>query len=76
MTPFLMWRLWRGGVSLVPTCAGPPEDSEEALEWIRCRRIDVAGMITHRLPLARIGEGFKLVAEGGDCLKVIIEPGR
>jgi L-iditol 2-dehydrogenase len=31
-------------------------------------------MITHRLPLSRTGEGFRLVAEAGDSLKVIIYP--
>jgi threonine dehydrogenase-like Zn-dependent dehydrogenase len=33
-------------------------------------------MITHRLPLAEIGKGFKLVAAGKECIKVIIEPQR
>jgi hypothetical protein len=33
-------------------------------------------MITHRLPLDKAGYGFGLVAEGGESLKVIIEPQR
>jgi hypothetical protein len=33
-------------------------------------------MITHRLPLAETGEGFRLVAEAGESLKVIVEPQR
>jgi L-iditol 2-dehydrogenase len=31
-------------------------------------------MITHKLGLAETGEGFKLVAEAHDSIKVIIEP--
>jgi L-iditol 2-dehydrogenase len=72
--PFPLWDLWRKNVSLVPTYAGPPADTEEAVEWIRTRRIDVAGMITHRLSLDRIAEGFSLAARGVDCLKVIVFP--
>ncbi len=45
-----------------------------AIELIASKRVDVAPMITHRLPLARTGEGFRLVAEAGDSLKVIVEP--
>jgi threonine dehydrogenase-like Zn-dependent dehydrogenase len=31
-------------------------------------------MITHRLPLEQAGLGFRLVAGGGDAMKVVIEP--
>jgi L-iditol 2-dehydrogenase len=31
-------------------------------------------MITHRLPLAETQEGFRLVAEGRESIKVIIKP--
>jgi threonine dehydrogenase-like Zn-dependent dehydrogenase len=30
-------------------------------------------MITHRLPLDDIAKGFRLVADGGESIKVIIE---
>jgi len=33
-------------------------------------------MITHRLALADIQEGFRLVAEADNSIKVIIEPQR
>jgi L-iditol 2-dehydrogenase len=68
--------LWKRGVSIVHSYAGPPEDMRLALDWIAARKIDVASMITHRLPLSGTGEGFRLVAAGGDSLKVLIEPGR
>lgn len=68
--------LWKRGVSIVHSYAGPPDDMRVALDWIAARKIDVPSMITHRLPLERTGEGFLLVAAGGDSLKVLIEPGR
>ncbi len=68
--------LWKRGVSIVHSYAGPPDDMRLALDRIGAARVDVLGMITHRLPLERTGEGFRLVAAGGDSLKVLIEPGR
>ncbi len=47
-----------------------------AIELLRTRRIVVEDMITHRLPLAETGVGFKLVAGSGESIKVVIEPQR
>jgi L-iditol 2-dehydrogenase len=68
--------LWKRGVSIVHSYAGPPDDMWAALEMIASGRIDVAGMVTHRLPLERTGEGFRLMVEGRDSLKVVVEPQR
>jgi L-iditol 2-dehydrogenase len=46
----------------------------EALDLIALRKVNVKDMITHRLPLAQTAEGFRLVAEAKDSMKVIIEP--
>jgi L-iditol 2-dehydrogenase len=67
---------WRNGVTLVPSYAGSPADCAEALELIAGGTIPLARMITHRLPLAEIQEGFRLVAEGDRSLKVIVHPDR
>ena len=64
--------IWRDEITLRTSYAAAPEDFLPAIELIR-RRIPVAGMITHRLPLDQIAEGFRLVAAGGDSLKVVIE---
>ena len=45
-----------------------------ALELIRSRRVPVAEMITHSLPLGEAQEGFRLVGEGAESLKVILLP--
>ncbi len=68
--------LGRDGIAIVPSYAGPPADMRTALDAIAARRIDLASLITHRFPLAQIGEAFRLVEAAQDSLKVIIEPQR
>jgi L-iditol 2-dehydrogenase len=68
--------LGRDGITITHSYAGPPADMKVALEAIASGRVDVASLITHRLPLAATGEGFRLVAAAGDSLKVIVEPQR
>ncbi|MDY6918529.1 MAG: zinc-dependent dehydrogenase [Chloroflexota bacterium] len=69
---------WRTEVTITSAYAGPPEDSETALELIRARRVPVADMITHRLGLEETGLGFEMVSHPTehDSIKVIIEPQR
>ena len=65
---------WRNEVTLQTSYGAGPGDLEEALKIIGDGKVDVHDLITHRLGLAEAGEGFKLVAEAGDSLKVVIEP--
>jgi L-iditol 2-dehydrogenase len=67
---------WRNEISLVSSYAGGRADHVTALELIRSGRVPVADLITHRLGLAYIGEGFRLAGAGDEAVKVIIEPGR
>ncbi len=69
LTPF-----WRNDVTFAPSYGAAPLDNALALELIRSGRVSVRDMITHRLPLEQIQEGFRLASEGSECLKVIIEP--
>ncbi len=66
--------LWRDQLTIVSTYAGPPDDSREAMDLLASGEIEVEDMITHRLPLEETAEGFRLVAEGSDSIKVIIRP--
>ena len=66
--------LWRDQITIVSTYAGPPADSREAMELLASGKIDIDDMITHRLPLDQTAEGFRLVAEGSESIKVIIRP--
>ena len=66
---------WRNDVTLKPSYANSPHDATTALELIAARRVPVAEMITHRLPLERTQEGFRLMSTaGGENLKVVILP--
>jgi L-iditol 2-dehydrogenase len=52
---------------------GPP-DIQEAMSLLANGTVDVDRMITHRLPLADILRGFRLVIGGEEAVKVIINP--
>ena len=65
---------WRNEIKLMPSYGNSPLDATQAIELIRSGRVPVERMITHRLPLAKTGEGFRLVAAGGESMKVIVEP--
>lgn len=68
------WNLWREGITITSSYAGPPGDTTTAIELIRAKRVAVGDMITHRLPLDKTAEGFRLVADAQESIKVIIEP--
>jgi L-iditol 2-dehydrogenase len=65
---------WWSGIKTVSSYAASPEDLALALELIRARRVNVADMVTHRLPLAETGLGFRMVEEARDSIKVIVQP--
>jgi threonine dehydrogenase-like Zn-dependent dehydrogenase len=52
---------------------GPP-DIDTAINLIETETIKVDDMITRRLPLRDIAEGFRLVMAGKESLKIIIKP--
>lgn len=64
---------WRKGIKIIHSYGSAPMDSYAALELIRARRVLVDTLITHRLSLAQIGLGFKLVAEAKESIKVVID---
>jgi L-iditol 2-dehydrogenase len=72
--PVPLWPLWRDDVTLTTAYAGAPRDLVAALDLLRSRRVPVSGMITHRLPLDRAAEGFRLVAAGRESIKVVLFP--
>jgi L-iditol 2-dehydrogenase len=69
-----MHSLWKSGVRIMSSYAGNRADHLAAIEMLRSGRVDAASLITHRLPLDRAAEGFRLVAAGGATLKVIVLP--
>ena len=65
---------WRNEVAVMSSYAAAPRDLKEALRLIAQKKIVVKDMITHRLPLEEIQQGFDLVVRPKDSIKVIIEP--
>jgi L-iditol 2-dehydrogenase len=66
-------RFWREEISVVFSY-GAAAELKEALALIAESRFNAAKMITHRIPLSDIVEGFRLVAEAGKSLKVVVVP--
>jgi L-iditol 2-dehydrogenase len=65
---------WRDEVSVVTSYGAAPRDLKEALGMIKNKEVEVEDMITHVLPLEKAQEGFKLVAEAKESIKVILKP--
>ncbi len=70
---------WRNEIKLITSYGNAPIDAIEAIELIRAGRIPVEKLISHKLPLSEIQEGFIMTAnrkdsKGNYSLKVIIEP--
>ena len=66
--------LWREEITMTSSYGGAPRDLRMALELLQGRKVRVDDLITHRLPLERAGEGFRLVAAAQDSIKVILRP--
>jgi len=65
---------WRNEITVTSTYGAAPADLKEALDLIKNIKINVRDMITHILPLDKIQEGFKIVLEAKDSLKVVLTP--
>jgi L-iditol 2-dehydrogenase len=74
--PVPITQFWRNEVTLKTSYGASPADLEESLGLLAEKKVTVAEMITHRLPLSKAAEGFRLTAEAGNSLKVILEPNR
>jgi|TARA_B100001964_G_scaffold187200_1_gene208095 L-iditol 2-dehydrogenase len=65
--------LWRNELTLLSSYGAAPKDLQESLELIKNKKVNVKDMITHKLQLEKIQEGFKIVSDAKESLKVIIE---
>ena len=65
---------WRDEWTITSTYGAASLDLEESLNLIKNKKINVKDMITHKLPLEKIQEGFNIVSEAKESLKVIVEP--
>jgi L-iditol 2-dehydrogenase len=60
-------------VSVIPSYSAGPPQTQEALQWLT-RGLPVETLITHRFPLEGAAEGYRLVREAKDALKVVVHP--
>ena len=74
--PIPITQFWRNETTIRTSYGAAPKDLKEALQILAQKQINVVDMITHRLSIKEVAEGFRLVAEAGKSLKVIIEPNR
>ncbi|MDP3142446.1 MAG: alcohol dehydrogenase catalytic domain-containing protein [Candidatus Omnitrophota bacterium] len=65
---------WRNEITVTSTYGAAPDDLAEALNLIKDKKIDVKPMITHRLPLTEIQDGFRMVSDAKGSLKVVLVP--
>jgi L-iditol 2-dehydrogenase len=69
-----MAELWRREVTVRTSYGAAPADLATALGIIASRRVAVADLVTHRIPLDDIEHGFALVAGADESVKVVVEP--
>lgn len=74
--PLPINQFWRNGVTVLPSYANTAYDAKVAISMLSGRLIDVKQTITHRLGLAETEDGFRLMAEAKESMKIIIEPQR
>lgn len=65
---------WRNEITMRTSYGAAPGDLEDSLKFLATKKLNIKDMITHRLPLRDAQEGFRLMAEAGQSLKVVLEP--
>jgi L-iditol 2-dehydrogenase len=65
---------WRKEIKIIHSYYCGPDDLKAAFDLISGKKISVEEMVTHRFPLEKIQEGYRLVTEAGKSIKVIINP--
>lgn len=71
--PLGLATLYHRELTIGSTYSSSPAELAEALELLACGRVRVDGLISHRLPLARLGEGIELMRRH-EAVKVYVTP--
>ncbi len=69
-------QFWRNEITMRTSYGAAPKDLEDSKKVLATGKLNVKDMITHRLDLREAQEGFRLMTEAGQSLKVILEPNR
>jgi L-iditol 2-dehydrogenase len=65
---------WMKEIKIITSYYCAPADIAQALHLLEAGIIKVDDMITHRLPLNKIVQGFQLVMDSKESIKVLIKP--
>jgi L-iditol 2-dehydrogenase len=65
---------WTKEIQILTSYYCGPPDIVDAIDLIESGTVSVDDLITHKLPLNKITEGFQLVLDGKESIKVIIKP--
>lgn len=66
--------VWRNEITVTSSYGAAPEDLGESIKLIESGKVDMKDLITHKLPLGEAQEGFRLVGEAKQSLKVVLIP--
>jgi len=66
--------IWRNEITITSSYGAAPSDLEQSMSLIESSRVNARGLITHKLPLDKIQNGFKLVSDARESLKVVLFP--
>ena len=66
--------VWRNEMTVTSSYGAAPADLEEAIQLIETGKVDMQSLITHKLPLTKAQEGFRLVAGAKQSLKIVLLP--
>lgn len=64
--------IWRNEITITSSYGAAPDDLKASLELITSGKINIKSLITHKLPLNKIQEGFNLAAKAKKSLKVVL----
>ena len=65
---------WTKEIKILTSYYCGPPDIIDAIDLIESGSVSVGDLITHRLPLNKTSDGFQLVVDGKESIKVIIQP--
>jgi L-iditol 2-dehydrogenase len=65
---------WRNEITVTFSYGAGPDDLKAAMKSIENGTVNVKKLITHWFPLSQIQEGFQLVSEAKNSLKVVVVP--
>ena len=66
--------LWRNEISLFFSYGAATDDIQATIELYKEKKVNFKDMITHKFPLSKITEGFKLVEQAKESIKVVVNP--